>query len=137
MERALKTVQARLPSVVQDVNEVRDSLIQKFRNDVIGNITDFRKLSKIATSIENLGVREREAKSAIKSIFDDGNKVGIDQVYNEHFALKYDARKILINIEALADYLASCAEDEPESLPEDIKEQLKRLQPLIKRALEQ
>ena len=64
MERALKTVQRRVPSVVPDLNSARDALIDKFREGTIDNITDFRKLSKIATSISNLGAKEAKVRAA-------------------------------------------------------------------------
>ena len=85
MERALRTVGSRVPAAMPDVNVARNALIGKFRNKTIKNITDFRKLSKIATSVSNLGVRESRARSAIISVFDPRNSVSIVDVYSEQF----------------------------------------------------
>lgn len=136
MERSLKTVQKRVPAAVPNVNHVRDSLIKKFRKGVIGNITDFRKLSKIATAIDNLGVQQRDAKSAIVKIFDGSNDVSIEQIYSEHFELRYDERKILQNIDSLADYLQTTVTSEDTVLGAEVKSHLAKLKDLIDEVLE-
>jgi ParB family chromosome partitioning protein len=64
MERALKTVQSRLPTAVVNMDRARDTLIVKFRNGIIGNITDFRMLSKIATI---LGSRKPKRRRLLKT----------------------------------------------------------------------
>jgi ParB/RepB/Spo0J family partition protein len=138
MERSLKTVQNRLPTAIKDLDEVRDTLIAKFRSGVIDNVTDFRKLSKIATSISNLGVRETQARKAIKDIFNANNDVSIDEVYSEHYEFRYDERKMVLSIESLADYLeGTISEDELPPLGEDVLANLKKLQKLINKVLEE
>ena len=135
MERALKTVQHRVPSAIEDVNSARDALIAKFRNDVIGNITDFRKLSKIATSISNVGMKEAKAKEALRKIFDPRSKVGIDEVYAEHFEIRYDERKIAISIDSIYEYLEDTASDGEIIVGADLRTRLLRLKNLIERIL--
>jgi len=137
MERSLKTVQNRVPSAIKDINQVRDALIKKFRKGVIDNVTDFRKLSKIATSISNLGIREAKASSAIREIFDAKNDVSIDEVFSEHFELRYDERKIKMSIESIADFLESSflAADHP-PLDADLRALLRKLDRLIQKVLE-
>ena len=93
MERALKTVSKRVPSAISTLDSARDTLIDKFRDDIIGNITDFRKLSKIATSVSNLGVAESKARKAIKDIFDPTKQISIADVYARQFEAGYDERK--------------------------------------------
>lgn len=137
MERSLKTVQSRIPSAITHVDQVRDALITKFRSGVINNVTDFRKLSKIATSISNLGVRETQARKAIREIFNANNDVSIDRVYAEHYELRYDERKIVMNAESIADYLESFTEDEMQPLGEDFLALLRKLQKLIEKVLEE
>lgn len=136
MERALKTVQNRLPSAVDDLNEARDALIKKFREGTIGNITDFRKLSKIATSIRNVGIREEKARRAIKEILDPKKKTGIEEVFAGQFEMRYDERKIKLSIESIYDYLdAANDSDDDVALDDDLKSQLLRLKRLIERVL--
>jgi ParB family transcriptional regulator, chromosome partitioning protein len=136
MERSLKTVQNRLPTAIKDLDEVRDTLIAKFRSGVIDNVTEFRKLSKIATSISNLGVREVQARKAIKEIFNAKNEVSIDEVYSEHYEFRYDERKVVLSIESLTDYLeGTISEDELPPLGEDVLDHLRKLQGLINKVL--
>lgn len=136
MERSLKTVQKRVPEAIPSLNHVRDSLIRKFRKGVIGNITDFRKLSKIATAIDNLGVQQRDAKNAITKIFDPSNEISIEQIYSEHFELRYDERKILQNIDSLADYLKTTTTTEDTAFGSEVRSHLLILKGLIEKALE-
>ncbi|MBV9769109.1 MAG: ParB/RepB/Spo0J family partition protein [Bryobacterales bacterium] len=136
MERALKTVQKRVPAAVTDVNSARDALIQKFRGGTIGNITDLRKLSKIATSISNVGVRESNATRAIKDILDPSKNVGIQDVYAQQFEMRYDERKVNLSIDSVYEYLDATIESEdPATLGGDLLQRLRRLRDLIDRVL--
>jgi ParB/RepB/Spo0J family partition protein len=136
MERALKTVQSRVPSAVQNLNSARHALIRKFRSGVIGNITDFRKLSKIATSVSNLGVKEANAREAIAKILDPRKETGITEVFTGQFELRYDERKISLSIESVAEYLELASEDDsPVVIGRDVKQQLLKLKTLIERIL--
>lgn len=137
MERALKTVQKRVPSAISEPDAVRDALIAKFRNRVIDNVTDFRKLSKIATSISNLGIKESQARKALQQIFNSKNDVSIDAVYAQHYELRYDERRIAQSIESIADYLESATSSEDHPIGEDVVVLLKKLQALIKKVLEE
>jgi ParB/RepB/Spo0J family partition protein len=136
MERALKTVQSRIPAAVPNLNSARNVLIKKFRDGVIGNITDFRKLSKIATSIGNLGIKEGKARAAMRDILDKGTKTGIEEVYAGQFETHYDERKIALNIDSISEYLELTASGE-ETIPlgEELRERLKKLRRLIERVL--
>jgi ParB family chromosome partitioning protein len=136
MERALKTVKARVPSAVGRLDSARDALIKKFRIGTINNITDFRKLSKIATSIKNLGVKEAKAKAAIAEILDPQKKTGIQEVFAEQFEVRYDERKIALNIESIYEYLEVSTQGDHEiKLGNDIRERLLKLKRLIERVL--
>jgi len=126
-----------VPAAVQNINSARDALIKKFRGGVIGNITDFRKLSKIATSISNIGVKEAKARSAIGVILDLQTNVGIQEVFAEQFEMKYDQRKIVVSIESLAQYLKEAVEgSDAIPLGEDLRRELLKLRRIIDRALE-
>jgi ParB family chromosome partitioning protein len=136
MERALKTVQSRLPTAVVNMDRARDTLIVKFRNGIIGNITDFRMLSKIATSISNIGVKEAKATAAIKNIFDPKSKTSIQEVYAEQFEMRYDERKVLLSVDSIYDYLElSLDEDADVHISAELRGGLKKLQALLARLL--
>lgn len=136
MERALKTVRNRVPSAVPNLDGARDALIAKFRAGRIGNITDFRKLSKMATSINNVGMKETNAKKAIQEIFDPKTEVGISEVYARHFEMRYDERKIGLSVESIYEFLdASLESDDISSLGGDLVEKLERLHDLIERII--
>ena len=119
MERALKTVQARVPGAIANVNDARDALIVKTRTKVNKNITDFRKLSKIATSVDNLEVPITTARSAIRKIVAQDNKISISDVYSKQFEVGYDQRKIALNINSIQNFINSIPEDEEEDLLSD------------------
>jgi ParB family chromosome partitioning protein len=137
MERALKTVQKRVPSAVVNMNAARDALIVKFREGTINNITDFRKLSKIATSISNVGVRETKAKKAIIDIFDPNKKISIHDVWTEQFEMRYDERKIKLSIDSVYEYLDATLESEEQVvIGDDLRGQLNKLKDVIDRILE-
>jgi ParB/RepB/Spo0J family partition protein len=135
MERALKTVQNRVPSAVVNINSARDALIKKFQAGTIGNITDFRKLSKIATSISNIGIKEASAKAAIAEILNPNKKTGIQEVFAEHFEMRYDERKVGLSIDSIADYLEATAEQDGIHLGADLKTRLLKLKKLIEKVL--
>jgi ParB family chromosome partitioning protein len=138
MERALKTVQNRLPDAIPDINAARDALILKFRGGVIGNITDFRKLSKIATSVSNLGIREAKARRAVREIFAPSKRKGIQEVYAEQFELRYDERKIALSIDSIYEFLEnSSTEEEDYIVADDLRARLLKLHDLIERLLGQ
>ncbi len=137
MEKALKTVQSRVPTAIPDMNSARDTLISKFRKEIINNITDFRMLSKIATSINNVGVKEAKARAAIKEILDPRRKTGIQEVYAEQFETRYDERKISLNIDSIFEYLEGSIEgDEAMAVGDDLRERLIELKDLIERVLQ-
>jgi len=136
MERALKTVQNRVPGAVKDLDKVRDSLIGKFRKGSIKNVTELRMLSKMATAVDNLGIKETKAKESLSEIFDAHNSIGIEEVYEERFGLKYDERKVTLSLEAIINYLENIAISEGElESGNPLRKPLKALKRLIDRVL--
>ena len=136
MERALKTVQNRVPSAVPNLNSARDALIEKFRAGTINNVTDFRKLSKIATSISNVGTKEGQVSKAIKDIFDPKTKIGIADIYTQYFEFRYDERKIQLSVNSVYEYLDAIIESEEEGkLKKDLRQSLGKLKDIIERLL--
>jgi ParB family transcriptional regulator, chromosome partitioning protein len=135
MERALRAVKKRFPESIKSTNKVRDVLIGKFRKRIIRNVTEFRMLSKIATSVANLGVKDSKVKQAIGQIFQENN-VGIDEVFAESFGLKYDERKIGHSVDAVIEYLESLEEEEElEKLGKKLRERLVELANVIRRVV--
>jgi ParB family chromosome partitioning protein len=136
MERALKTVESRIPSAIDNIDAARDALIAKFKSGTIGNITDFRMLSKIATSIRNIGVKETKARNALRDILNPRSKTGIKEVFAEQFEMRYDERKVLLSIESIHEYLEFSADEDAEfEISDDLRRRLLRLKSLIDRLL--
>lgn len=136
MERALKTVQNRVPQAIMDADAARSTLIGKFRHGLIGNITDFRKLSKIATSINNLGIKEKKAENALREIFDENSTSGIEEIYAEQFEMRYDERKILLSVASIYEYLdISLGREHEVVIGDDLRQRLKELKRVIERVL--
>lgn len=135
MERALKTVRTRLPAAIPDVNAARDVLIEKFKSKVIRNITDFRKLSKIATSIANFEIPERKARGAVVEVFTSGNGKSIDDVFSAQFETRYDQRRLGLNIDSVISYLRYLEETDSEDILPDLKTRLRLLADEIYRIL--
>src|SRR5208337_4027434 len=126
----------RVPSAVPDLNSARDALIDKFRKGTIGNITDFRKLSKIATSISNLGAKEAKVRAAISDILNPKKGTSIHDVFSEQFELRYDERKIVLSVDSIYEYLKGSMEgDEEVVLGKELRKRLLDLKRLIEEIL--
>lgn len=130
MERALKTVRARIPDAIENLDGARNVLISKYKKGIIGNVTDFRHLSKMATAVSNLGIQERSVRAAIKRVI-DSNDVGIEQVYSENFEFRYDEHKIVRSLESLLAYLDALSKDSQRQLDSQLAPLLRKLHRLI------
>jgi hypothetical protein len=135
MERALRTVENRVPNALPDKDRARKALIGKFREQVIKNITDFRKLSKIATSIDNVGVEHEDARNAIRQILTPHNNVSIQGVFAAHFEIRYDERKFTLHVRSIADYLEHFLSNGEHPLNAETRSELTELRRLIDRVL--
>jgi len=93
MERSLKTVCARLPQYSGSVGEIREVLIQKFKDKIIPAVTDFRQLSKMATAIEGLKIPETHVVSALDRIF-TSNTYSIKKGFDEAVSFEYEEKKV-------------------------------------------
>lgn len=130
MEKSLKTVAKRVPAVMENPNAVRDVLVQKYRDGIISNVVDFRKLSKIATAIESLGVKEKKARRALEIIFTSGNKAGISEIFEEQFEFIYGKKWLETHVDSLINYIDDLDEaNEVESM--EIKQKLRELRDKI------
>lgn len=136
MERSLKTVEKRIPTAFLSINSARDTLIQKYREKVINNVVDLRKISKIATSVASLGVPSEKAQIALSKIFDSNNRIGINEVFEEQFETKYDEQKIVRNIEAISNFLVEIEIAETfDDQPAEIKKYLADLSDILNKLL--
>lgn len=134
MEAALKTVRRNAPTVLRgDLNEVRDNLIQKYKNGLIRNIVDFRKVAKLATSPKNVEFPERAAQEALSKIFYSSN-AGIDQVFAATVSDLYEEKRLISNVHNIIFYIENLKPSERED--QDIRKALVELRSAIEDVLE-
>lgn len=135
MERSLKTVAKRVPEAITEIDTVRDALILKYRTGVIGNVTDFRMVSKIATSIERLGLAQKRARKALRIIFNPKNKTEISEIYEEYVEFKLDTAKVIRHVRFIIEFVESIPEEEEEGLDSKLTAGLAKLSRVIKRLI--
>ncbi len=136
MERSLKTVTKRLPEYKDRLDDIRDTLVGKFRSGSITAVTDFRQLSKIATAVDNLGVAQRTAKKSLDKVFDAQDRTSIRQAYEETVEFEYDEQKAARQIQSLTDFFDEVIDAEQErNLDEAFRSQLHDLYERLKRLL--
>jgi len=128
MQKSLKAVVRRLPEYEPRLDEIRDTLVAKFRTKIITAVTDFRQLSKIATAVDTLGIAQRTAKRALDKVFDAKQKTSIKEAYEGTVQFEYGERKASLSIASLIAFLDEIeAEDREESLDSDLLESMKQL----------
>ena len=103
MERSLKTVTRRLPEYGDRLDEIRDTLVKKFRDGTIKAVTDFRQMSKIATAVNSLDLPEETAISTLDMIFDAESGTGIREAYENTVEFEYDEQKATRHIVSLTE----------------------------------
>ena len=128
MERSLKTVTKRLPEYKDRLDEIRDTLVKKFRKGTIKAVTDFRQLSKIATAVDNLGIAQATAKKSIDRIFAPRDTTGIREVYENTVEFGYDEKKASHRVQFLTEFLEEIIDTGEEgSLDEAFLSEVKEL----------
>jgi ParB family transcriptional regulator, chromosome partitioning protein len=110
MERALKTVERAMPDVIENKNEVRDTLIEKYKNGTIKDITDFRYLPRIAKA-EKVNADVRSASQSLRKIFSH-NKYSIEDAYNSTVSYAYTERDLISRVSQLSERLGSIDSEE-------------------------
>lgn len=134
MESALKTVRRNFPEILEDnLDDVRDKLIEKYHKGIIKNILDFRKMAKLATSPRNVEYPPEKAASALSKIFEDDN-AGIEEVFNSTVNVLYDEKRLISNFNNVLYYIQNLSDEELKD--EDIKQVLRELKAAIDRILE-
>lgn len=136
MERALRTVTKRMPAFNSQIDEIRDTLINKFREGSIKNVTDFRQMSKIATAVDKFAVAEPTARSALLKIFEPDTTIGIQDVYEKTFGVRYAEHQALRHVEYLTTYCDDLIErGRAGKLDEEFLQQLQRLRQILEQVL--
>lgn len=139
MEKSIKTVTRRIPLYAGRVDEIRDTLVTKFRSKIISAVTDFRQLSKIATAVDGLGIAQRTALKALDRVFDPKQKVGIREAYTDTVEFGYGEKKASRYALSLSVFLDDVVEEQrldelDETLIKGLRElydRLDRLQRLL------
>ncbi len=126
MEKSLKTVMRAMPDLVQNKDHARDVLLRKYKDNVIDNIVDLRKVAKIARA-DTVGVRSEDAQEAIRRLLVDP-RYSIVQAWKDTASEAYAERDVVSRIDHL---LAKLAEIVASEIDEDVRE---KLEELVKRA---
>lgn len=94
MENSLRAVTNNIPETINNIDNVRDILIEKYLDGNIKSVTDFRKLTKIATASKNTTYPIASTKQNLKLIFSKNN-IGIDEVYKNSVEPLYGDKKLI------------------------------------------
>ena len=137
MERSLKTVTTRLPEFADRLDDIRDTLVEKFRDDLIPAVTDFRQLSKIATAIENIGIQREAAVRSLDTVFDPASEQGIREAYSQTVEFGYNEKDAARRLQSLTDFLERILETRQiESLDENFLNHARELHAKLSQILE-
>lgn len=136
MERSLKTLVRRLPEYDDVLEDIRDTLIKKFRVGTIPAVTDFRQLSKIVTAMENLNINHTTTMRTLDNIFDAQNDTGIREAYEGTVEFGYDKQKASSRVQSLTEYLDDIMDSGQEaSLDETFLTEVRKLYTLLRKLL--
>jgi ParB family transcriptional regulator, chromosome partitioning protein len=113
MERSLTTVKRSLPEVIPNPNRVRKILIEKYKDGIIVNRVDFRKIAKIARA-DRVNVDRETAKKALDQLFTP-NRVSIEHAFEMSVAEAYFGRNLSSRIESVLHQLRSFETDDLDS----------------------
>jgi len=136
MERAVKTVVNRIPEFRDDIEHIRDTLVEKYKSGKISAVTDFRQLAKIATSIKNLGISKGKATNSLKDIFNKENDIGIREVFRDTVEFEYDEHKAAMQVTYLTEYVEEVMnENQTSLLDEEFLDDLRELHSQLSKLL--
>ena len=136
MERSLKAVTKRLPEYAGQLDTIRETLIDKFRDGKITAVTDFRQLSKIATAIDGLGIAQKTARRSLDRIFNADDDTGIRKAYEDTVGFEYDEQRASQRVQSLTEFLDEVIdsghhEHLDDTFIEEIRQLYTRLQKLL------
>lgn len=136
MERSLKAVTRRLPEYKDRLDNIRDTLIVKYRNNTIAAVTDFRQMSKIATAMDKFDLSDTMARKSLDRVFDPQDSVSIREVYEDTVGFEYDERRASLQVETLTRFFDDVYEaGEDHGLDESFLSQLNELYKRLKKLL--
>lgn len=127
MEGALRAVNRNFPEYAEKVDEIRDTLIEKRRDGVIGAVTDFRKLVKIATSPDNVGINKSIVRKTLNKVFNPSNKSTIEDIYNDTVQFAYTEKRIGSHIVAVTNFVTETLRKDAEEMDKELFSDLKEL----------
>ena len=122
MERSLKTVERAMPFLVEDKDEARDVLIDKYERGVIQNITDFRDLARIARADRVDANRDLAAQALTRVLHE--RDYSIREAFEQSVSEAYAERSLLTKIESLAEDLDAL---DPSELDHPLRQSLQAL----------
>jgi len=128
MERALKTVGRAMPDVISDIDDVRHTIIDKYKSGLIKNLVDLRKIPKIARA-ERVGGDTASAKRALRKLFNDPEYPLDDAFDSVSFA--YAERDIVTRIDGLIDRLGTIKDEIDDDVREKLEELVTRAQEIL------
>lgn len=139
MEKSLRTITTRLPEYDDRLDNIRATLVNKFRDGTILAVTDFRQLSKIATAVDRLGIAQRTARRSLNRVFDAQDETGIRQAYEDTVEFEYDERKASQSVQSLTEFVDQIFESGQEgsldtSFIVEVRKLYERLSRLIARS---
>lgn len=111
MEKSLKTVINRFPEFTDSLDDIRTTLIDKFREGTIGAVTDFRQLAKMATSVQNFGINKSTVVTALNEVFSSNNMTNIKDKFKQTVEFEYDEHKAYKQLTFLTDYVEEVIQD--------------------------
>lgn len=111
MEQNLRTVVNNLPEAVDNIDRVRNVLVEKYEKGIIGNILDFRKVGKLATSPSNVAYGYADARSALAKIFSD-NSNSIEEVFASSVGGLYGEKRLISSFNNILYYITNLNEEE-------------------------
>lgn len=123
MERSLTSVSRAMPDLIKDdldKEKIRVVLIDKYKNDVINNIVDFRKIAKIARA-DVVNADKDKAEKELRKLFEK-NSYSIQNAFEASVSEAYSERNIKTYIQSLLVNL-----DELDELDDTLRTLLKDL----------
>lgn len=132
METSLKTVRRNYPEVINNIDDIRDNLIDKYREGTIKNLVDFRQIAKLATAHKNVDYSRDQSKKALERIFFD-KKASISEVYKATVGDLYIEKRFISSVNNVVEMIETLSEEEKQDV--EIRESLERLQQTIHQIL--
>ena len=108
-----------------------------FARALIPAVTDFRQLSKIATGVENIGLRRDDAVRSLDAVFDPTNDQGIREAYAQTVEFGYNEKDAARRLQSLTEFLDRILETrQVESLDDDFLDRARELHGRLTQILE-